>query len=67
MGGLGSCAETRAEKAALDVHILSTHERDGAGSMIRHEICVQNDGLSVEVDGILIQISGPGAGTESGD
>lgn len=67
MGGLGSCAETRAEKKALDVHIISSHDRDGAGSMIRHEICVQNDELSVEVGGTLIQVSGPGAGTESGD
>lgn len=41
MGGLGSCVETRAERKALNAHILSIHDRDGAGRVIRHEICVQ--------------------------
>lgn len=66
MGGLGSCAETRAERKALNAHILSIHDRDGAGRVIRHEVCVQNDGLSVELDWILIQINGPDTGIEGG-
>lgn len=62
----GAVQRNQGREEGFEYTYLSIHDRDGAGSVIRHEICVQNDGLSIEVGWILTQINGPDAGIERG-